>query len=75
MADALKERSRQLDQPFKQVMNDTLRRGLSPGAAEEHPTYRVRPHDSGFRPGVDPLRLNQMNDALQADELARRDTE
>ena len=65
--DALKERARRLDQSFKQVVNDTLRRGLSPVAAESRPPYRVNPHRSGFRTGVDPLRLNQLNDELQAD--------
>ena len=29
-----------------------------------------RPHDSGFRPGVDPLRLNQLNDSLEAADFA-----
>ena len=31
LAAALKEQARRADQPFKQVVNDTLRRGLSPG--------------------------------------------
>ena len=73
LAEALKQRARQLDQPFKQVVNDTLRNGLSPGTASPPPTYRVEPHHSGFRPGIDPLRLNQLNDALQADELMPQD--
>lgn len=63
LAEALKERARRADQSFNQVVNDTLRRGLSlvPGEAESG--YEVRPHRSGFRPGVDPLRLNQINDS------------
>ena len=72
LAEVLKQRARQLDQPFKQVVNETLRRGLSPGTCEPLPTYRVKPHQSGFRPGIDPLRLNQLNDALQADALAQQ---
>ncbi len=66
LAEALKAQARHRDQPFKQVVNDTLRRGLSPALAEEGPKYEVQPHDSGFRPGVDPLRLNQLNDSLEA---------
>ncbi len=66
LAAALKEQARRADQPFKQVVNDTLRRGLSPASAEAKPDYVVRPHRSGFRPGVDPLRLNQLNDSLEA---------
>lgn len=71
LATALKERARRADQPFKQVVNDTLRRGLSPALAEAaEPRYAVTPHGSGFRPGVDPLRLNQLNDSLEAADLA-----
>ena len=67
---ALKEQARRTDQSFKQVVNDTLRRGLSPVLPEAEPTYKVRPHSSGFRPGVDPLRLNQISDSLEADGFA-----
>ena len=62
IAEALKQRARQLDQLFNQVVNDTLRYGLSLGTPSPLPTYRVEPHHSGFRPGIDPTRLNQLND-------------
>ena len=69
LADALRERARLADTPFKQVVNDTLRRGMSHGTAEaERPEYRVVPKRGGFAPGVDPLRLNQLNDQLVAEE-------
>ena len=70
LAAALREQARRVDQPFKQVVNDTLRRGLSPALAEARPGYQVRPHRSGFRPGVDAMRLNQFNDSLEATEFA-----
>lgn len=70
VADALRERARQLSQSFKQVVNDTLRQGLSPSAGSQRRTdYRVNPHRSGLRSGVDPLKLNQLNDALEATSL------
>ena len=53
LADALKERARRADQSFNQVVNDTLRRGLSPVLAEAEPGYVVRPHRSGFKPGFE----------------------
>ena len=74
VAEALKERARCMEQPFKQVVNDTLRRGLSPVLAEAGPGYVVRPHPSGFRPGVDPIRLNQLNDSLEAGAFPRSPT-
>lgn len=78
---ALKERARLLDQPFKQVVNDLLRRGLAlaareaeaeeKGKAKERPVFRVKPNHSGFRPGIDPLKLNQLNAELEDEEFLR----
>ena len=71
IADALRERARLLDLPFKQVVNDALRRGMSPGTREApSPEYRVVPRHSGFVPGIDPLKLNQINDQLDADSFS-----
>ena len=71
IAEALRERARLLDVPFKQIVNDTLRRGMSPEAVgEPAPRYRVSPNNSGLAPGVDPLKLNQLNDQLAADSFA-----
>ncbi len=70
LAAALKEQAHRSGVPFKHVVNDALRRGLSPVLAEVESDYEVRPHDSGFKPGVDPLRLNQLNDSLAATEFA-----
>jgi predicted DNA-binding ribbon-helix-helix protein len=53
---------------FKELVNTILRRGLV--AQEERPEtgrpFRVASFRSAFRPGVDPLRLNQLSDALEA---------
>ena len=75
MADALEEQARLLNLSFKQVVNDTLRRGLSPNTAEERAVFRVKPHRSGFLPGVDALRLNQLNDELETEEFRGPDKE
>ena len=69
---ALRERARLLELPFKQVVNEVLRRGLSPNAVQERQAeYRVAPHHSALAPGIDPLRLNQLNDQLESDAFAR----
>lgn len=61
LALALKQRARLLDQPFKQVVNDTLRRGLVPASADApRREYRVQPIHGGFAPGVDPHRLKDL---------------
>ncbi len=74
LARTLKERARLLDLPFKQVVNETLRRGLSSAVREEPAPYRVVPRHSGFAPGVDPLKLNQLSDQLEVEEFLRRGT-
>ena len=67
LAVRLRDRARQLGVSFKEVVNDTLRKGLSVQvtADREAPPYRVKPFRSPFRPGVDPLRLNQLVDTLE----------
>ena len=75
IADSLKEHARLLGVPFKQAVNDTLRRGLSPGESKvKKAKFRVLPNHSGLVPGVDPLRLNQLNDQLEAEDFAGQNT-
>lgn len=71
IADALKERARLLNKSFDQVVNDALRRGISVDAREAPPAeYRVVPNRSALAPGIDPLKLNQINDELEAGSIA-----
>lgn len=54
--------------PFKQVLNEAVRRGLSTAASEQSP-YRITTHHSGVRPGVDVTALNRLADELEDDAL------
>ena len=81
VAAALKERARVLNKPFGQVVNETLRRGLSglarghadePAPDEERPVFRMKPNSSGFAPGVDPLRLNELYGQLETEDFLRK---
>ena len=59
LADSLREQARLLGRPFKQIVNDTLRRGLSLASSDAAPArYRVVPNQRGLVPGIDPLKLN-----------------
>ncbi len=72
LARALKERARLLDRPFKQVVNEALRRGLSPAESHEPvPRFKVKPIHSGFLPGVDPLKLNQLSEQLATEAFTK----
>lgn len=71
VADFLKAQSRLQDKPFKQVVNEVLRRGMAPGPRSPGlPRFRITPNRSVLAPGADPLRLNQLNDQLEADDFA-----
>ena len=43
VADSLRERARLLDLPLRQVVNDALRRALSPATEEDPSVLRVAP--------------------------------
>jgi hypothetical protein len=52
--------------PFKQVVNDAIRRGLSPhGAGEAQAVYRVTAHHAALLPGLDRTALNKYADEME----------
>jgi predicted transcriptional regulator len=59
-------------QPFTRIVNETLRRGLAAPRARStrRERFRADTFDSSFRPGVDPLRLNQLVDELEVRRLS-----
>ncbi|MCW8983973.1 MAG: ribbon-helix-helix domain-containing protein, partial [Thermoanaerobaculales bacterium] len=67
LAKRLKELARQGGRSFKEVTNEAIRRGLSVGEAQTEGVkrFRVDPKACGFKPGVDPHKLNQIYDDLE----------
>jgi len=69
VAERVRREQRRTGRPFKAVINEALRLGLGlkdKGAARL-PRYEVEPHHCGaFLPGIDPLRLNQLYDEIEA---------
>jgi hypothetical protein len=50
--------------------NDVLRRGLAAReASARRSKFVVQPHRGGFRPGVDPARLDQLLDELEVEDF------
>jgi hypothetical protein len=71
----LEEEVHRVQKPFKQVVNDAIRRGLAPGHARAVPgRYRVRPHEAALRPGVDAAHLNALVDEIEVAEARLRRT-
>lgn len=58
---------------FKVALNTLLRRGLAAQTAAAPPRrrFRIEPHSSGLRPGIDPGKLNQVADRLEAEDFVR----
>lgn len=71
LAKRLKEIARQGGRSFKEVTNEVIRRGLSAGVPQVEGVrpFRVEAKACGFKPGVDTLKLNQIYDDLEIEEL------
>jgi hypothetical protein len=73
LARRLKAVARREDRSFKDVVNATLLRGLvAQERASDEPPYSVETFSSRLRPGVDPLKLNQLVDELEAREALEK---
>lgn len=58
---------------LKAVINERLRAGFGMQVDETTKPYRVQTFASGFRPGVDPARLNQLLDELEVEEFRTKE--
>jgi hypothetical protein len=59
LADILAQIARETQQPFKAVVNETLRRGLA-DRARSIPPFDYEPHLGNLLPGIDERRLNEL---------------
>lgn len=59
--------------PFKQVVNDAIRRGLAPGMRRfALSTYRVHPHKTTLRSGIDAGAFNKLVDELEDEAVVAK---
>lgn len=73
IADKLKRLAEQRRVPFRRVVNELLRRALSGQGPPRRPEpFQVETFTSAFRPGVDPSKLNQRSDELEARRALER---
>ena len=71
LAALLRQQAATLGVSFKEMVNRALRAGLSREMApRDVPAPKTIPHSFGFRPGVDPDKLNQLADELEAEAAA-----
>jgi hypothetical protein len=73
IAKALKDLAHRSNKPFKQVVNETLRAGLSAPAARKSQRYKVKPAAlGGVSPGINLDKALALADAIEDQELASK---
>jgi hypothetical protein len=70
VARRIRERMRDLDLGFKEVVNQALRAGLRAETQARKP-FIVEPHPGGFHAGIDLDKMNQLADELESEEVSR----
>ena len=54
-------------QSFKETLNAAIRRAFRPSGPPAGEPFQIRTFHSGYQPGIDRLRLNQVADELETD--------
>ena len=69
----LTEEMHRVRRPYKQVVNDAIRRGLAPrlSDAPSRP-YRAAVHNAKLKPGIDAGALNRLVDELEDEAVIGR---
>lgn len=73
LAEQIQELRQSHGNSLNRVINDLLREGLQ--GRQERPRakkYRTRVHQLSLRPGLDPVKLNQLVDELEDEEWQKR---
>jgi hypothetical protein len=71
VAQLLKDEAHRQRKPFRQVVNEAIRRGLTQPAAKTR-RYRVRPHKTSLKPGIDAGAFNKLADELEDEAILAR---
>lgn len=76
VAEQLERVARRSGKTFKAAVNEALRIGLGmSGKPIEPPPFQIRSFVKGFQPGIDPDKMNQLLDQLEAEEFVRKSRE
>lgn len=73
VAEQLERAARVSGKTFKTTVNEALRIGLGlTGKSIEPPRFQIRSFVNGLQPGIDPDKMNQLLDQLEAEDVARK---
>jgi hypothetical protein len=65
VARLLEEEAHRQRKPFKHVVDEAIRKGLAPKGRRTVRPYRVRPHKTTLRPGIDAHAFNRLADEFE----------
>ena len=73
VVELLREEEHRRRTSFKEVVNDAIRRGLTPQVrARARIPYRLRAHTTTLRPGIDAVALNKLADELEDEAVLEK---
>jgi hypothetical protein len=73
VARMIEEEAHRQHKAIKQIVNEALRRGLAPqGAPRARKRFRVTPHKTVLRPGIDRASFNRLVDELEDDAVVNK---
>lgn len=72
VARLLEEEAHRRRKSFKEVVNDAIRRGLTPRRSGNAVTYKVKVHSAKLRAGIDRAGFNKLADELEDESVLRK---
>jgi hypothetical protein len=73
VARLIDEEAHRQRKPVKQIVNEALRRGLAPQlSARPTKRFRVKPHKTTLRGGIDAGSFNRLADELEEEAVAEK---
>lgn len=68
----LHERAKQRKRPFREILEETIQRGLSASPPSSDHKVRIQTHHLGIKPAYQGLSLNQLYDQIEAEDAGKR---
>jgi len=68
----LRELARQRRRPFREILEETIQRGLGSAQQPARKRVRIQTHPIGIKPAYQGLSLNQLYDQLEAEDAVKR---
>jgi hypothetical protein len=68
----LHERARQRRRPFREILEETIQRGLSATPATPVTPVSIETHRVGIKPAYQGLSMNQLYDQIEAEDAGKQ---